>query len=316
MTDETKPKKRVRATCSRTPACKGASWYLFCPICCHPLPDAPHPSASRLPLELHMYRHPGEKVSKSTSVHAKVVAPEDTSLFVEDCRALGRDEDGILRERYPDPSRVLLLFPSETSKPLSELPRTSFDKLIVLDGTWTQAKAMYKCLEHAGFQAVTIEFPANQTVESTDSSTPTSAAVTHVSTNDGDANADDGDSTSPSKKQHRDQESATTLSSSSSQTTTTTTTTTKKTTQEPVKTLFWRYQSIGDHCLATIEAVYYFYRDYFSVYEPVGTPYDGRFDSLLYYFRLQYEAVQQNYRENPDKQFTQKKANAEKYIKY
>ncbi|KAJ3291024.1 DTW domain-containing protein 1 [Rhizoclosmatium sp. JEL0117] len=286
--------KRTRTQCTRTPKCNGKSSHLYCAICCHPLEGQPAPSPVSLPLELHMYRHPGEKVSKSTSIHAKVVAPADTTMFVEDCKDLGKNVGGILNDRYPDPSRVLLLFPSDDAKPLSKLPRSSFDKLIVLDGTWTQAKAMYLCLKDAGFQPVTIGFPANASVAQ-QTQTEKTASI--------DQNNDLPES--PSKKRNIDSTSSIDASTSSL-------TTIKD--PEPVKTLFWRYQKVGDHALATIEAVYYFYRDYFNVYES-GKEYDGRFDGLLYYFRLQYETVQGYYKANPDKQFTKKKSNAESYIK-
>ncbi|KAI9332074.1 hypothetical protein BDR26DRAFT_1010689 [Obelidium mucronatum] len=272
---------------SKRTRCCNASWFLFCPLCCSPLKDAQHPDFITLPLDLHMYRHPGEKVSKSTSVHAKVVAPLSTTLFVEDCSGLRENKDGVLTSRYPDPKRVLLLFPSKDAKPLSQLPRSSFDKLIVLDGTWTQAKSMYNCLKDVGFQPVTIEFPMAPSLNST------------VVESSSSSNYIESSSSSTS---------TVSLSSTASSSSTTA--------LEPVKTMFWRYQSLGEHCLATIEAVYYFYRDYFAVYEEkdVGA-YDGRFDALLYYFKIQYEAVQQNYRDHPEKEFTKKKANSEKYIK-
>lgn len=48
-------------------------------------------------------------------------------------------------------------------------------------------------------------------------------------------------------------------------------------------TSFWRYQDKGEDHLATIEAIYYFYRERFERLNP-GTKYDGRYDDLLYIF--------------------------------
>ncbi|KAJ3066904.1 DTW domain-containing protein 1 [Podochytrium sp. JEL0797] len=251
-----------------------------------------------------MYRHPAEKLTKSTSVHAKVVAPEDTTLFVEDCKALGANLGGLLTDRYPDPSRVLLLFPSKNAKPLSQLPRSSFDTLIVLDGTWQQAKGMYKSLEHVGFQSVTIGFPD-------DSATTHAPPVLPTGTEESVA--------SPTKKIRSDRdlgdadEAKLGSAAVDAPPTASLPPPSSATPPPPVKTLFWRYQSLGDHCLATIEAVYYFYRDYFSVYSPAEV-YDGRFEGLLFYFRIQYETVQNAYR-GGEREFTKRKAGAESYIK-
>ena len=71
---------------------------------------------------------------------------------------------------------------------------------------------------------------------------------------------------------------------------------------EAQKTLFWRYQKgkTEDH-LATIEAVYFFCRQFHEALHGSGAPgwprYDGRYDDLLYYYSYQYELVQRVYRE-------------------
>lgn len=68
------------------------------------------------------------------------------------------------------------------------------------------------------------------------------------------------------------------------------------------KTLFWRYQKLSDKNLATIEALYFFIRDYMNVMEG---EYDGRFDDLLYYFSFNYAIVQNEYKQGlkKDKRF-------------
>lgn len=49
------------------------------------------------------------------------------------------------------------------------------------------------------------------------------------------------------------------------------------------KTMFWRFQQYGDEYLATIEAIFHFYREYCEIYETVDHVYDGRYDAFLYY---------------------------------
>lgn len=63
-------------------------------------------------------------------------------------------------------------------------------------------------------------------------------------------------------------------------------------------TYFWRYQpkDMGDDFLATIEAIYYFYRDYLSV-KNQSQPYDGSVDNLLFFFAHMYKVIQQTYKE-------------------
>jgi len=59
------------------------------------------------------------------------------------------------------------------------------------------------------------------------------------------------------------------------------------------KTLFWRYQKCGDNCLATIEAIYYFFKEYHT---KKTRNYDGEYDNLLYYYSLFYNIIQDHYK--------------------
>jgi len=60
------------------------------------------------------------------------------------------------------------------------------------------------------------------------------------------------------------------------------------------KTLFWRYQSYGEGCLATIEAVHYFFKEYHE--KANNGKYDGEYDNLLYYYSLFYNIIQNHYK--------------------
>lgn len=55
------------------------------------------------------------------------------------------------------------------------------------------------------------------------------------------------------------------------------------------KTFFWRWQHEGEDCLATIEAIYYFYKEY---QEGLKKKYDGEYDDLLYYFAFFHKMIQ------------------------
>lgn len=60
------------------------------------------------------------------------------------------------------------------------------------------------------------------------------------------------------------------------------------------RTVFWRYQHLGEHCLATIEAVHALYRSVFP---------DCCVDDLLWLYSFQYHLIQNSYHRD-GRQFT------------
>lgn len=184
----------------------------------------------------------------------------------------------------------------QDAKTLSQIPKGSFSKLVVVDGTWAQATKMVR-------------------------ETPQLARMRHV-------------------------------------------------TIAPRKTFFWRFQNKDEHHLATIEAIYYFFREYYDAYEAgartrsdggvisdldsenrgqeqpetvwvegnadmtlpplqqtadesgsasVSTLhekiYDGRYDDLLFYYKFFYEMIQEKYRQDRGKRAFNKRQR-EGYIQY
>lgn len=73
-----------------------------------------------------------------------------------------------------------------------------------------------------------------------------------------------------------------------------------------LRTVFWRYQDLGEHCLSTIEAIYYFMREFQETKNNrnLEIVYDGRFDNLLYFFSFFYHLIQSSYIKNPDRKYT------------
>lgn len=53
-------------------------------------------------------------------------------------------------------------------------------------------------------------------------------------------------------------------------------------------TTFWRYQRTGDSCLATIEAIYYFFKEY---HKAAGKEYRGEYDNLLFYYKFFHDLI-------------------------
>ncbi|EFC44237.1 hypothetical protein NAEGRDRAFT_39279 [Naegleria gruberi] len=92
---------------------------------------------------------------------------------------------------------------------------------------------------------------------------------------------------------------------------------------EEKETLFWRYQREGQKFLSTIEAIFYFYREYLQALNEYGdeetkqsTPSDVPLENLLYYYIHQYCLIQSYYAKDLNKKITTKKADNQNYIKY
>lgn len=177
-----------------------------------------------------------ELEGKSTAVHAKLLAPEDTTFWQFDRK---QDDDGGLGVNGFDPANTVILYPSSDSKPVSDVDWSSVKQLVVLDGTWQQAKAMCSV-----------------------SPILNSLPKVHLSTEN--------------------------------------------------RTVFWRYQNLGPHCLSTIEAIYYFYREYDMAVECGNV--DTGLDNLLYLYSFFYHLIQDSYKKNPDRKYNTKRG--DDYIKY
>jgi hypothetical protein len=70
---------------------------------------------------------------------------------------------------------------------------------------------------------------------------------------------------------------------------------------------------LSDNHLATIEAIYYLYREYAEAFEMKGSLYDGRYDNLLFYFKFFYNMIQNKYRKEK-KPYTHRQRKG--YIEY
>ncbi|KAI9256385.1 DTW domain-containing protein [Helicostylum pulchrum] len=87
----------------------------------------------KLPVPLDIIKHELESDGKTTALHARVLAHEDVRVF-----------SWKEMPEYEHPERVLMLFPGPDAKKLSDIPRDSFDHMIVIDGTWRQANKIVR----------------------------------------------------------------------------------------------------------------------------------------------------------------------------
>ncbi|ORX76015.1 DTW-domain-containing protein [Anaeromyces robustus] len=87
----------------------------------------------KLPIPLDILKHNLELNSKSTALHAKLISPEDVTIYTSE-----------KLPQYENPDRVLLLFPGEDAIPVSKVDPKKYDRVLVIDGTWYQAKILIR----------------------------------------------------------------------------------------------------------------------------------------------------------------------------
>ena len=97
---------------------------------------------AKLPIPLVILKDSREWNSKSTAIHAALLAPEDTTLITVE-RSQG---DMQKLQKTIDPSSTVVLFPSPDSLPVKQVEWSSVKKVIVIDGTWPQASSLNKLL--------------------------------------------------------------------------------------------------------------------------------------------------------------------------
>lgn len=67
----------------------------------------------------------------------------------------------------------------------------------------------------------------------------------------------------------------------------------KKVKIQTEKTVFWRHQKVSETNLSTIEALYFFFRDYDTALNCGAdySKYDGKYDNILYYYAFTYRLI-------------------------
>ncbi|KAJ2159436.1 hypothetical protein GGF46_003035 [Coemansia sp. RSA 552] len=217
----------VLDACKERVACAacGKKVKFFCYYCCAAVSGLEgRVPCIQLPFKLDVVKHVKELDGKSTALHAKIIAPDDVEIITYSTGCL----DSV------DAQRTALLFPGPDAVDIASMDSTRFDRVVVIDGTWSQAKGMVR------------------------------------------------DSSQLQQMQ--------------------------KVTIKPRQTRFWRYQSLDRSYLATIEAIYFLYRD------SVGDKYDGEYDALMFFYKYFYDYIQSEYAATPGRQFTRK--HQQGYIAY
>lgn len=97
-----------------------------------------------LPVDVTVIRHPKEKISKSSIVPAKILAPDNVEIIhtIEVPETVRRGKDDEKAEEF-DPDSVVLMFPSDTAVEISTMKPEELQKIkrvILIDSTWDQTK--------------------------------------------------------------------------------------------------------------------------------------------------------------------------------
>uniref|UniRef100_A0A7I4Y552 tRNA-uridine aminocarboxypropyltransferase 1 n=2 Tax=Haemonchus contortus TaxID=6289 RepID=A0A7I4Y552_HAECO len=112
----------------------------FCYDCRILLPGVFSPHV-KLPCDVDIIKHPMEKNGKSSAIHCKIVAPEQTRIFdVPDVYDYGAEDLSNATHR------TVLVFPSPSAMSINEFVQTVglIKRFVVLDCTWFQVNMMQK----------------------------------------------------------------------------------------------------------------------------------------------------------------------------
>lgn len=257
----------------------------------------------QLPIKIDIIKHQNECDGKSTSAHAAVLAPDDVRVFTYPCIP-----------EYPDPSKVVLVFPGKNSFTLEELARNSGSKLDNNSGDndpdscrvsskMGQNKSLCKYLKgNNPVNGISSDKGSNSTSEDPCSKETASCQVLEESLPyKRKAEETEGEKTKKQKTSIREPpfERAVFIDSTWKQTKGIIADDRLKDMTciqlKSRETKFWRHQKDNPATyLSTIEAVYYLVRDYHELFME-DTSYNGEYDNLLFFFSFMYQKIRTMY---------------------
>ncbi|KAJ7311029.1 hypothetical protein JRQ81_006626 [Phrynocephalus forsythii] len=240
---------------SKCPKCHSSRMF-YCYTCYIPVETVPTGEIPivKLPLKIDIIKHPNETDGKSTAVHAKLLAPEDVTIYTYPC----------IPDYEDTRHEIALIFPGANSFAVKDIP-------------WSLQKKRQGHLSHDKGE----ESPTE----------PAFKAAKLEPDNDSSLDAADGHhrekSVSPLKK-------IVFIDSTWNQTKKIITDERLQGLLQielkSRKTHFWRHQKgKPDTYLSTIEAIYYFLVDYHT--ELLKEKYEGQYDNLLFFFSFMYKLI-------------------------
>ncbi|XP_061607438.1 tRNA-uridine aminocarboxypropyltransferase 1 isoform X2 [Phyllopteryx taeniolatus] len=272
-----KVQQRGRSKCAKC----GGSRMFFCYTCCLLVDVSLHEiPVVKLPVKIDIIKHPNETDGKSTAVHAKILAPSDVTIYTYPCIP-DYDQDEVCSVlRFVEQLRLTMNRFSTTV-----LPSTTEQVVLVFPGPG----------------AVTVQDMVQRLHEKTDSRSSGPRLKRRKLVNvpaDAHATEDPGsgapDETKSSESRAHPVQRVVFIDSTWNQTN-------KISTDERLqdllqvelrtrKTCFWRSQKgKPDTYLATIEAIYYFLKDFHE--QCLAQEYSGEYDNLLFFYSYLHTVV-------------------------
>lgn len=239
-----KAQERGRLKCAKC----GGSRMFFCYTCCSlvgvNLQEIP---TIKLPVKIDIIKHPNETDGKSTAIHAKILAPDDVTIYTYPCIP-----------EY-DKNKVVLVFPGPKAVTLQNMMQSLHDRL--QDPFEPNRKRLKRdCPTHT---------EGNPQAGSPDEGEDTEAKVLplqKVVFIDSTWNQTNRISTDERLQDLLQVELKTR------------------------KTCFWRHQKgKPDTYLATIEAIFYFLKDYHELC--LEKVYSGEYDNLLFFYSYLHSVI-------------------------
>ncbi|XP_033972636.1 DTW domain-containing protein 1 isoform X1 [Trematomus bernacchii] len=256
-----KAKERGRLICSKC----GGSRMFFCYTCCSLL-GVSHQEIPviKLPVKIDIIKHPNESDGKSTAIHAKILAPSDVNIYTYPC--------------IPDyeKNKVVLVFPGPGAVSVLDMIQCLHD----MTDSRSHGPSGEPCIKRLKREE---ETGATHTADSPGSGTP--------------------DESKGLQSRAYPLQRVVFIDSTWNQTN-------KISTDERLqdilrvelktrKTCFWRSQrGKPDTYLATIEAIYYFLKDFHK--HCLAQEYNGEYDNLLFFYSYLHSVVNKSKQKKKD----------------
>lgn len=242
--------QRGRLKCSKC----GGSRMFFCYTCCSlvgmSLQDIP---SVKLPVKIDIIKHPNETDGKSTAIHAKILAPSDVTIYTYPC----------IPEYQKD--KVVLVFPGPRAVSVQDMMKCLHDRSTGRSHD-SSDEPCRKRLKTKQVQGSISESSESGTPDEAQSSVSKVGPLQRVVFIDSTWNQTNKISTDERLQDLLQVE------------------------LKMRKTCFWRRQKgKPDTYLATIEAIYYFLKDFHEHCLDEG--YDGEYDNLLFFYSYLHSVV-------------------------
>ncbi|XP_020496887.2 tRNA-uridine aminocarboxypropyltransferase 1 [Labrus bergylta] len=234
----------------------GGSRMFFCYTCCSlvgvTLQDIP---LIKLPVKIDIIKHPNETDGKSTAIHAKILAPNDVTIYTYPC--------------IPDyeKDKVVLVFPGPGAVSVRDMMQCLYDRTDSQSHDYSHGHSVKRLKREEGQGAThTDKNPESGTQDEKEGSESRVYPLQRVVFIDSTWNQTNKISTDERLQDFIRVELKTR------------------------KTCFWRRQKgKPDTYLATIEAIYYFLKDYHELF--VAEEYKGEYDNLLFFYSYLHSVI-------------------------